>query len=136
MPKVLPKILNVSKKKILGSYPDLTSGVAGYLKTGTDEDRQYFHSFCRNMVDKLAQEGIGYDELDFDWGIPWIDQSQIPKKRSHPRLLNVGWLEDDLEYPDGADEELIALYNQELRQLIDDHYPNNNPGDWYVLADP
>ncbi|MFN9600133.1 MAG: type III-B CRISPR-associated protein Cas10/Cmr2, partial [Dolichospermum sp.] len=63
------------------------------------------------------------------WGIPWMDKKQNPKKY-HPRLLNAGWILEDLPNSD----QLKAEYREDIQKIITEYYPNNNPSDWYVLA--
>ncbi|OKH15960.1 type III-B CRISPR-associated protein Cas10/Cmr2 [[Limnothrix rosea] IAM M-220] len=152
--KVLPKILGLSdEEQIAASYPDLTSGVAGYLNTGGD--RQYFETVCEKIYEELPWTKAVIREMRNKWGIPIIDKQ--PQKY-HPRLLNAGWLAEDLDTDElkqlkkqlrqakqekndsetsRLKREIRALKRQcrqNLQKIIDKHYPNNNPASWYVLA--
>ena len=127
--KVLPKLLEIPDLEI--SYPDLTSGVAGYLKVNeTDtQHKRNFDSACQAIVDKYDNIQDTLTEIRGKWGIPWIDKKQNPKKY-HPRLLNAGWILEDLPNSDESKEE----YRKEINDIISQYYPSNNPSDWYVLA--
>jgi CRISPR-associated protein Cmr2 len=126
--KILPKLLKLPAEKIAASYPDLTCGVAGYLKITDDRDRAHFHQTCRDVM-RLCQQETTIDLQA--WGIPWIDEHHDSRLKSyHPRLLDAGWLVEDLD----IDEDLVSEYRKEIQQLIDSRYPNNNPADWYVIA--
>lgn len=127
--RILPRLLNLSNQDIVESYPDLTAGVAGYLKTGTPEDLAYFHQACQRVRDNLPQNQQAI--ITQQWGIPWIDNPRnLDVQQCHPRLLNAGWLMEDLDIP----EDDIKTYRQDLQKVIDRNYPNNNPANWYVLA--
>ncbi|MBD2139426.1 type III-B CRISPR-associated protein Cas10/Cmr2 [Anabaena sp. FACHB-1237] len=127
--KVLPKLLEIPDLEI--SYPDLTSGVAGYLKVNQNnpDHKRKFDSVCQEIVDKYPKIEDVLIEMRGKWGIPWIDKQQNPKKY-HPRLLNAGWILEDLPNSDDLKEE----YRKEINKIISEYYPNNNPSDWYVLA--
>ncbi len=154
--KILPQLLNLEdseevQKDIAASYPDLTAGVAGYLKVNQDkaEVRAMFNQVCEAIIDAHPWAEAVVRQMRSQWGIPWMDER--PQKY-HSRLLNAGWLVEDAE-----DEELKALqqqlqqnpnntsiqgeitaiktrYRDSIQQIIDAHYPNNNPASWYVLA--
>ncbi|MDB9313727.1 type III-B CRISPR-associated protein Cas10/Cmr2 [Spirulina sp. CS-785/01] len=134
--KVLPDLLGIDNEQgqtnIAGSYPDLTAGVAGFLKTGTSEQLQHFRHACQDIQQKIIQDHRKIPDLiSQSWGIPWIDTSDNEQySQYHPRVLNAGWLVEELELP----EEEVRSYRNELQQRIDRHYPNNNPANWYVLA--
>ena len=88
------------------------------------------------------------------WGIPWIDRDSSDSQKYHCRLLNAGWLVEDLQTPElkilqiqleKAKEEnkeeirkqIIAKkrdYREDIQKIITESYPKNNPSDWYVLA--
>jgi CRISPR-associated protein Cmr2 len=128
---ILPKLLGTeAQKRIDTAYPDLTVGVAGYLKTVGDLD--YFHHVCSTIFRKLREDGKKIPPtITQAWGIPYIDNHIEPEYgRYHPRFLNAGWLVEELEIPDAE----VANYRNELTKLIDQNYPNNNPADWYVIA--
>ncbi|MFM6339982.1 MAG: type III-B CRISPR-associated protein Cas10/Cmr2, partial [Dolichospermum sp.] len=127
--KILPKLLGITEENI--TYPDLTSGVAGYLKVNQSnpEHKRNFEKACQAIVDKYPDLENTLAEIRGKWGIPWIDKNQNPKKY-HPRLLNAGWILEDLP----NSEALKAEYTQGINQILSQCYPNNNPSDWYVLA--
>ena len=126
--KVLPELLGVDLEI---SYPDLTSGVAGYLKVNQSnpEHKRNFEKACQAIIEKYPDIENTLTEMRGKWGIPWIDKKQNPKKY-HPRLLNAGWILEDLP----NSEALKAEYTQGINQILSQCYPNNNPSDWYVLA--
>ncbi|WP_257237041.1 hypothetical protein [Nostoc sp. 'Peltigera malacea cyanobiont' DB3992] len=129
--KILPTLLNISKDKIAVSYPDLTSGVAGYLKNADYEELKTFNRTCAAVKNWVDDQGQKLDVIHEKWGIPWIDKHQNPEfKQFHPRLLNLGWLVEDLE----ISPDLINDYRQDIAKIINKYYPSNNPADWYVLA--
>jgi len=127
--KILPKLLGITEENI--TYPDLTSGVAGYLKVNQSnpEHKRNFEKACQAIVDKYPDLENTLAEIRGKWGIPWMDKKQNPKKY-HPRLLNAGWILEDLP----NSEALKAEYTQGINQILSQCYPNNNPSDWYVLA--
>ncbi|OSO90042.1 type III-B CRISPR-associated protein Cas10/Cmr2 [Cylindrospermopsis raciborskii CENA303] len=127
--KVLPKLLGIQKEDI--TYPDLTSGVAGYLKVNQShpEHKLNFEKACQAIVNQYPELKNTLTEMRGKWGIPWIDKKPNPKKY-HPRLLNAGWILEDLP----NSQELKAEYTKEINQILSEHYPQNNPSDWYVLA--
>ncbi|MBE9231669.1 type III-B CRISPR-associated protein Cas10/Cmr2 [Cuspidothrix issatschenkoi LEGE 03284] len=127
--KILPKLLGIKEEDI--TYPDLTSGVAGYLKVNAGDTRHKlnFEKACQAIVDKYPDIEITLTEMRDKWGIPWMDEKTNPKKY-HPRLLNAGWILEDLPNSD----QLKAEYRQDINNIITEYYPNNNPSDWYVLA--
>jgi CRISPR-associated protein Cmr2 len=112
-------------------YPDLSSGVAGYLRQmerdKNTEALKYYRNKCQHIVNKFEWTNKAEKE---PWGIPWIDKKypQYP----NPRLFNTGWLIED--YP----EKNLESKKDELKQLkkeINQIYsPGSNPTDWYVLA--
>lgn len=164
--KILPQLL-ISREdqlteeeiaeNIAASYPDLTAGVAGYLKVYADIEsnhRRHFHQACQAILDNFDWAEKVIKQMRSKWGISWIDDSPNPKKY-HPRLLNAGWLveeaetseleklqkdlkrETDLARIEQLSREIRQLkvnYRQEIQKIIDQYYPSNNPADWYVLA--
>lgn len=154
--KVLNKLLDIAQEDdIAASYPDLTAGVAGYLKVYSSEVKHklHFEKTCQEIIDKFIWAENVITKISNKWGIPWIDKSNLPPK-FHPRLLNPGWLVEDaqtpelkvleqrLEIPKEEDRETIIKeiftlkkeYQQGIQKIIDKFYPGNNPADWYVLA--
>jgi CRISPR-associated protein Cmr2 len=153
--EILPDLLGIKKEDIAASYPDLTSGVAGYLRVHETDTRHKlnFEKACQAIVDKYPDLEITLTEMRNKWGIPWMDKKQNPTKY-HCRLLNAGWLVEDLQTPElnilqrqleKAKEEnkeeirkqIIAKkrdYREDIQKIITESYPKNNPSDWYVLA--
>ncbi|EAZ88034.1 type III-B CRISPR-associated protein Cas10/Cmr2, partial [Crocosphaera chwakensis] len=124
---VLPKLLELEADKIQMSYPDLTAGMAGYLKNGTSEDLEHFEKTSKAVINEyLAEHNKIPDEITDKWGIPWADTN--PTIKYHPRLLNAGWLVEDLEKESTAENRL------KLQKLVKDYYPSNNPTDCYIIA--
>lgn len=130
--KILPDLLKLSDEQIAASYPDLTSGVAGYLKVSNSSALETFHKACQAVLTKLCKDRkIIPPSFTEKWGIPWIDDRENSNlNRYHPRLLNPGWLVEDLDVP----EDLINDYRSDIETILNQFYPNNNPADWYVLA--
>ncbi|MCA6596631.1 MAG: type III-B CRISPR-associated protein Cas10/Cmr2 [Pseudanabaena sp. M046S1SP1A06QC] len=131
LPKLFPKILEDGSDRIEAAYPDLTAGVAGYLRTSTTSDRNHYIQVCQKITNQFEQTKNVISRMKGKWGIPYADDHYRFTKY-HPRLLNAGWLVEDLELDDVAKKAL----KQEIEEVIvqKDCYPNNNPADWYVLA--
>jgi CRISPR-associated protein Cmr2 len=136
--KVLPQILSLPSGSI-PTYPDLTVGVAGWLKRNPQELEKY-----QKICDDLLNEFDWADEAAAEpWGIPWVDEDEEYKNWKHPRLLNAGWLIDDyLPRLSDATSLLTPKKKQEqtreeflkLRSFLDKYFSSGNPTDWYVLA--
>ena len=136
LPQILPELLKIDEKDITLSYPDLTSGVAGYLKVNGEEKehKRNFDSVCREIINEFPKVKEILREVRGKWGIPWMDEQENPKQY-HPRLLNAGWLLEDLNMEDlNSDPNLKNHTSQKIQEIINRHYPNNNPSNWYVLA--
>jgi len=152
--KILPDLLGKDQDRISGSYPDLTAGVAGYLKTHQAEHQANFDRACEAILDEFPWAQQVIDEMANKWGIPYIDDDPW-SHHYHPRVLNPRWLVEDAETEelrqleqdynnedDPAIAQLLAedinqvktRYRQEVDQVIRRYYPQNNPADWYVLA--
>lgn len=154
--KVLPKLLDIQDEDaIAASYPDLTAGVAGYLKVNEKDIKHelQFEDACQAIIQKFPWVKNVISQMKQKWGIPWIDKDNLPQ-RFHPRLLNAGWLVEDadtqelkalqekLSTASDKDKESIRReiseikgeYRREIQKIIDRSYPSNNPADWYVLA--
>ncbi|MGD2184408.1 type III-B CRISPR-associated protein Cas10/Cmr2 [Lusitaniella coriacea] len=134
------------------AYPDLSSGVAGWLRTHP-EHRNYFATACHDIAEQFPwtqnpnAEGASRTRRDrppalLPWGIPWVDEAE--SNWLNPRLLNAGWLIDDY-HPPATDENIPftpreqkehkQAKSRELRQFIGEYFkPGNNPTDWYVIA--
>ncbi len=144
--KVLGKLLNLEEsdrasEDIAASYPDLTSGVAGYLHQNPNQ-RAYFQQVCNQLITEFPWAETIIHDMRGKWGIPLEDER--PQKY-HPRLLNAGWLVEDApnsvleeeqvqaKEPISKDQAKMKLRTH-LQTAIDRHYPTRNPADWYVLA--
>jgi len=138
--QILPKLLNLTEHKttenkitkLSASYPDLTVGIAGYLQSRGVQELEAFHKVCKAIKQKLLDDQRPIPDAAIQaWGIPFIDEHTNSQYTDyHPRLLNAGWLVEELE----IEKEEIPTYRGELQKLIDTYYPKNNPTDWYVLA--
>ncbi|MBE9242220.1 type III-B CRISPR-associated protein Cas10/Cmr2 [Synechocystis salina] len=159
--KILAKLLHLKNddeeklKIIAASYPDLTSGVAGYLHTGNDLNRQQFDRACQTILDEFSWAEDVINGMKTKWGIPLMDKK--PQKY-HPRLLNAGWLVEDVESEklqqlqdelkkakqsqdsqevaqiQNAISQIKVQYRRNLQNCLDRLFPKNNPANWYVLA--
>nr|WP_305765052.1 type III-B CRISPR-associated protein Cas10/Cmr2 [Anabaena sp. UHCC 0187] len=127
--KILPKLLEVPGLEI--SYPDLTSGVGGYLKNHDFSHLQTFQSACRELQNWVLKTQTKIpDAITENWGIPWIDKENPNMGKYHPRLLNTGWLLEELDNIDNYKNQ----YTKDINDIISKYYPKNNPSNWYVLA--
>lgn len=118
------RVLNLKDEDaIAAAYPDLTAGVAGYLKSyqefGAEQKaevrpirEQHFIAVCGAIVDHSPWAEEVAKEMRGKWGIPWIDDKNEPKKY-HSRLLNPGWLVED-----AVTDELTSLRQQLKEALI------------------
>jgi CRISPR-associated protein Cmr2 len=129
IPKLVPALTDTDK--IDSVYPDLTAGVAGYLKKYPD-DRGNFYRACRAVTGKLAEHNLQANQLPKTCGIPWVEtEATLCQKKYHPRHLSPGWLVEEVDnVSDDQRQELKAA----LDQVVTEYYPVNNPADWYVLA--
>jgi CRISPR-associated protein Cmr2 len=125
--QILPDLLGVQQQELVLAYPDLTSGVAGYLNTHDEAERDRYIQACEDVQLNIKTEDI--KSKDNKWGIPWAEV-QTDLKQYPPRLINASWLVEDFNLATAE----IPNRRTELEQLIKQHYPNNNPTDWYVLA--
>lgn len=155
--QILPQLLATESDAIAASYPDLTAGVAGYLKVHLDSEIDHQHHFqqaCQAIIAEFPWAENAIKEMRNKWGIPWQDEKASPQKY-HPRLLNAGWLVEDVEteeiqqlqrnFDREKDPVIQEHWNREIRNrkleyqgqiqtVIERYYPSNNPTDWYVLA--
>jgi CRISPR-associated protein Cmr2 len=120
------------------AYPDLTVGVAGWLKHHPQEVLNY-QDVCKRV---LADFPWANDASQEPWGIPWIDDSERSGWQ-HPRLLNSSWLIDDYIPPTtdslrpSTQKEKKQRTKEELstlRRFLSKLFTSGNPTDWYVLA--
>lgn len=157
--KLLPNLLGLNKEDIQASYPDLTAGVAGYLKAMEQEPShwQNFQKVCTAITTQHPWTKEVINDMQDKWGIPWMDDISVNKapKQYHPRLLNPGWLVEDADIPNLKEweeklkyeddeqvqevirqriSEIKQKHRQDIQKIIDRYYPSNNPSDWYVLA--
>lgn len=134
---VLPKFLGLEERKLSASYPDLCSGVAGWLRCNSKETGNYVAA-CQAITTKFPWTNDPDNKnnpANFAWGIPWMDESgsEILSTRFNPRLLNAGWLIDD--YPEKEDTTKKKEELKKLNDAIAGYFPpGNNPTDWYVIA--
>ncbi len=143
LPKVLyPKQPEKHKARLDLFYPDLSSGVAGWLRKHP-EACAYYLRVCQEICDRFPWTHQGKDApANQPWGIPKVALEH--KDWLNPRLLNVGWLIEDLQPPNpNPNQPLTRTQKQEatreelgqLREFIGKRFsPGNNPTDWYVLA--
>ncbi len=134
---------NLENTKVPILYPDLSSGVAGYLRSlAENEDQEaidYYHQACQSIVNQFPWANQNQESpANLPWGIPWIAKHQ--PKWLNPRLLNAGWLIDEFNpsTPDNSSQQILTAKKNELVKLrleITKHYQvGNNPTDWYILA--
>ena len=136
--QVLLEVLKVpsnNNDKIRILYPDLSSGVSGWLRQlersaqAGDESAAkkiaYYQKTCKEILGQFSwAAGV---RTNATWGIPWVHRYH--RDWLPPRLLNAGWLIEDY---DGADSE---AQQKKLVDLIKKRFSDgNNPTDWYVLA--
>lgn len=131
LPKLFPKVLEKDSDRIDAAYPDLTAGVAGYLRTSSVADHDHYIQVCQKIATQFEETPKVITRMKGKWGIPYADDNWKFKKY-HPRLLNAGWLVEDLDIDDAAKKSLKLDIEKLINQK--DCYPNNNPADWYVLA--
>ncbi len=139
---VLPNLLNLEKDKIAASYPDLCSGVAGWLRTQPEPVWDYYNKAGKKIVEKFRwtrnDNNFTKPTAYMPWGIPWIDEQELPSNQKYnPRLLNAGWAIEDFPTPEDKNEAKKVKQNEltELKKEIARHFsPGNNPTDWYVIA--
>ena len=120
--KVLPKLLNLQNHEAIAvSYPDLTSGVAGYLKVCDRAHLEYYNQVCQAVQHSLLKTERVIPETNEKWGIPWIDDHEDSELRHyHPRLLNAGWLIEDLETREVLDiQKQIKALREEIQAGTD-----------------
>jgi len=135
--RVLRNELEIEPQAEIPTYPDLTVGVAGWLKCSDrpEQTHQDYQEICENILEEF---NWARELSDKPWGIPWIDDRSFGF--NHPRLLNSGWLIEDFN-PDSSvpltkekKQEAIEAEKTRLNKALDGHFPHNNPTDWYVLV--
>ncbi|WP_373546019.1 type III-B CRISPR-associated protein Cas10/Cmr2 [Chamaesiphon sp.] len=129
IPQLVPGLAQTTR--IDASYPDLTAGVVGYLKTSSAADLQNFKAACNAVEEKVKSRNFKFKNLPEICGIPWTDNTlSLTQQKYHSRHLSPGWLVEDLEIDKDKKQELKV----ELDRVVSEYYPGNNPADWYVLA--
>ncbi len=149
---VLPSLINLGEldyeeepeEKIAASYPDLCSGVAGWLRTQPRPVWNYYNQACQKIVKDFPwtknRKNHNKATAFMPWGIPWIDEKHKTirfHQRYNPRLLNAGWAIED--FPTSENNNEVKKDKQDelkkLKQEINRHFSSgNNPTDWYVIA--
>jgi CRISPR-associated protein Cmr2 len=128
IPKLIPSLTDADK--IDAIYPDLTAGVAGYLRTQPTH-QQNFRLACNAVEQELRINNVEAKNLPKNCGIPWMEsQLTFAAKKYHPRHLSPGWLVEEIEIGDDQRKDLKT----NLDRVVTKYYPGNNPADWYVLA--
>ena len=149
--RVLPQVLFNSQsseweKRLRSCYPDLSSGVAGWLRTNP-QYINYFKCACNNIKKEFdwTHQSNNYRDkppANLPWGIPWVDESVDESNTENdepfwpnPRLLNAGWLIDDFEAQSNNSNVAKQDVLKDLQKAIARYFrPGNNPTDWYVIA--
>ncbi len=129
LPQLFPNALTNNQDRIDAAYPDLTAGVAGYLKNSTPEIRNQYVQTCQQIIDQFPEVEDVINQMRGKWGIPYADE-HLRLQKYHSRLLNAGWLVEDLQMED-QEKKILKL---DIEKQINRLYPSNNPADWYVLA--
>jgi CRISPR-associated protein Cmr2 len=128
--KILPKIL-IDIEDLSLTYPDLSSGVAGWLKQNKLEENDDILQHYTKACAEISQQFLWTKKAaETAWGIPWIkdNYSNLP----NPRLINPGWLIEDFISED-KNEKQAEL--DRLKNTIAKYFPpGQNPTDWYVIA--
>jgi CRISPR-associated protein Cmr2 len=128
IPRLIPGLTDT--EKIAATYPDLTAGVAGYLRT-QPAHQHHFQLACKAVEQELRTQTLEAKNLPKNCGIPWIEsQATLATKTYHPRHLSPAWLVEEIETGDEQRQEVKA----NLDRVVSEYYPGNNPADWYVLA--
>ena len=129
LPQLFPDALSDNQEWIDAAYPDLTAGVAGFLKTASPQVRERYIQSWQWIIEKFPIVEEVIHQMQGNWGIPYADE-HLHLQRYHSRLLNAGWLVEDLDITDEEKREIKLEIEKQINQL----YPTNNPTDWYVLA--
>ncbi len=129
LPKLFPAALTEEQERIDAAYPDLTAGVAGYLKISSQDVRNQYVRSCQQIINEFPEVEDVIHQMKGKWGIPYADD-YLRLKKYHSRLLNAGWVVEDLKIEEDERKNLKLKIDRVINSL----YPNNNPSDWYVLA--
>jgi CRISPR-associated protein Cmr2 len=128
---------NAKSDKVRILYPDLSSGVAGWLRemerrSQQDDPKaqkviQQYQAVCKSVVQSFCWARNVERE---PWGIPWIHKHH--RDWPNPRLLSSGWL---IEEFGASDQETRRGELKRVQEHINPLFGSrNNPTDWYVLA--
>lgn len=154
LPEILPNPESSKIERLLSCYPDLTSGVAGWLRSNPTKHVEYFKAACDHIKKEFPWTNQSFPDKNrgdkppalLPWGIPWVDENNDQESEFNsynPRLLNVGWLMDDFELQNDSDlnkktEEFKSQKKdakKDLEKAIAKYFTTgNNPTDWYVIA--
>ena len=113
-----PDVLGIDEE--IASYPDLTAGVAGYLKVMGHlkanekflmDRRSHFYSAC-DLILQTSWTSTAISPMRGKWGIPYVDDNKLPKKY-HPRLIHAGWLAEDAATEEIKDKQRQIKQNLE-----------------------
>ncbi|MCT7980437.1 type III-B CRISPR-associated protein Cas10/Cmr2 [Laspinema olomoucense] len=141
--RILPDLLQQPQTRLQLYYPDLTSGVAGWLRHHPQQQEAlaYYQKACQSLSD-LPWIKNNFKGEPQSWGIPWI-ADQHPEW-PHPRILNAGWYIEEFEPQAQTAGAVLTKTEQKqqkqeelrkLREAISQWFPSGaNPTDWYVLA--
>ena len=122
--RILPKILFPDEperqNQISLFYPDLSSGVAGWLRQMQREGNQkaidYFIEVCDDICIEFEWTNNRRDApARLPWGIPWIAKNH-PNDLPNPRLLNAGWLIDDFEPKSKSDQPFTSIQQKDAKR--------------------
>lgn len=143
LPEILAELFTEEKRPItwhlrkglkdLNYTPDLSAGAAGWLRRYEHGEAVAVNALERayeKIYTALDQTDLGLpDSGEIPWGIPWIADHY--QDLNNPRLLNVGWLLEDLEL---TEQEYVDTLRFGVEGAISKVFKGNNPTDWYVLA--
>lgn len=149
-----PSQIPINKtKKLEWYYPDLSSGVAGWLRQMERDGNQKviasYQTICTEICNKNNFPWANQNQklaAKQSWGIPWVATHH--QDWFNPRLLNAGWLIEDFAAPNPNPSQLFTPAQKRektqeetqkelhrLRDFIGKYFRSgNNPTDWYVLA--
>lgn len=130
--RILPELLGLEQSRLGAAYPDLTVGVAGWLhqaeQVGDIECINGYRQHCEAIVQEFSWTK---ETSEAKWGIPWVDENSS-RSWPHPRLLDAGWLSEDLSEENEEQRQEIL---RDLKATIQSGFESErNPTDWYVLA--
>ncbi|MEB3830327.1 type III-B CRISPR-associated protein Cas10/Cmr2 [Phormidium sp. CCY1219] len=139
--RILPTLLTRPQTRLELYYPDLTSGVAGWLRTHPEAVSEY-RQICETIRQSFPWLQDNNTPGANQWGIPWVAQNH--PHWPNPRALNAGWAIEAFEPSAENSEQVFTKTEQkqkiqdqqeQLREAIAQWFPpGSNPTDWYVLA--